>query len=207
MASVRRLAPLLAVVGLVALPLVAHAATTHEVDIRERAYHPSSVSITAGDPVRWTNRDLENHTVTFTNDTTSEPILPGRTRTTTFDTAGTYRYRCDFHPAMQGTVIVRAATPSTTSTTRAPTTTSTTQDPRGSAITAPPETTTTTTSTTTTVVEETTTTTTTLPVRNESAAGNTGDDSDNVDGPGAVAALLLLATAGGAFLVTRRAFP
>lgn len=206
---VRRLAALVAVLGLLALSVVAQAATTHQVDIRNRAYHPASLRIEVGDTVRWTNRDLENHTVTFTTESTSTPIIPGGTRTTTFDQPGTYRYHCDFHEAMQGTVIVRAAASSTTSSTRAPTTTSTTQDPRGSAITAPPDTTTTTTSsTTTTVVDDTTTTTTSMAAGNGSALDDGGGDDDaNVDGPSAVAALLLLATAGGAFTVARRALP
>lgn len=210
MSPVRRLAPLVAVLGLVALPLVARAATTHQVAVGDEFYNPAQLQIEAGDTVRWTNRGLKTHSVTFSGEKREDTtLLPGQPRTTEFDTPGTYRYRCEFHPeVMQGSLVVRTASSSSTSTTRA-TTTSTTQDARGSAITAPPDTSTTTTksTTTTTVVEDTTTTTTSTMPGDESAFGDTGDESDDVDGPGAVAALLLLATAGGAFAVTRRALP
>lgn len=208
---VRRLAPLVAVLGLVALPLAARAATTHDVTVADDSFAPAQLSVDSGDTVRWTNKGLRTHSVTFSGETREETtLLPGQTRTTTFEKAGTYRYRCGFHPeTMQGSIVVRASTSSsTTSTTRA-TTTSTTQDPRGSAITAPPDpTTTTSTSTTTTVVEDTTTTTLSTLPGDDSALGDPGEgDADDVDGPSAVAAALLLATAGGAFTVARRALP
>ncbi|MBW3669791.1 MAG: cupredoxin domain-containing protein [Actinobacteria bacterium] len=207
----RRFAALVPVLGLLALSLVAQAATMHQVAVGDDFFDPAQLQLDAGDTVRWTNRGLKTHSVTFSGETREETtLLPGQSRTTTFDKPGTYRYRCGFHPdSMQGTLVVRAASSSTTSTTRAPTTTSTTQDPRGSAITAPPDTSTTTTSsTTTTVVDDTTTTTTSTAAGNGSALGDAGGDDDgNVDGPSAVAALLLLATAGGAFTVARRALP
>lgn len=207
----RRLATLVVVLGLLALSVVAHAQTTHQVTIRDNKYNPNEVNATSGDTVRWTNADLERHTVTFSG--TSNEVLPGQSITITFQAPGTYRYHCDVHPSMRGTVVVRSASPSSTTTTRAPTTTSTMQEPRGSAITAPPETTTTTTTTTSTTTTS-ITTTTTVP---DDGSGEPSEDvmgdsrptgtPDNVDGPGAVAALLLLATAGAAFVVTRRAFP
>ena len=209
MSSVRRLVPLLAVLCVVALPLVARAAATHEVTVADNSYTPAQLQIEAGDTVRWTNRGLRTHTVTFSGEP-REDLLPTRTRQTTFTTPGTYRYRCEYHSeTMQGSLVVRAASASTTSTTRAATT-STTQDARGSAITAPPDTSTTTTttsSTTTTVVEDTTTTTTSTMPGDDSALGDPGDDEGDLDGPGAVAALLLLATAGGTFTVARRTLP
>lgn len=207
----RRIALLLVLAAALGAP-AAWAATTHEVAIRDNFYEPSSLTIPAGDTVRWTNRGLQAHTVTFTGEQ-REDLLPAQSRMTTFRTAGTYRYECRIHPSMQGTVVVQGAatSSSTTSTTRRSTTTSTTQDARGSAITAPPDTSTTTTSTTTTVPTD--DTTTTVPGLSPdgghlAAPGSShGGGDPDVDGPSALAALLLLATAAAAFVQARGALP
>jgi plastocyanin len=203
---VGRLVLLVVLVAAVTAP-TALAATTYEVTIRDNAYDPAAQAVASGDTVRWTNRGINAHTVTFA--TGRNDVQPGQSIRITFSTPGTYSYRCEFHDVMKGTVVVQAASvsSSTTSTTRLSTTTSTTQDARGSAITAPPDTSTTSTSSTTSTTlpaEETTTT----------AAGAGGEGAvrpplqsigDDIDGPGAVAALLLLATSGAAFLQARTA--
>ena len=56
----------------------------------------------------WTNRDDTNHTVTFKHGPGNLGNLnKGKTRSTTFTTAGTYTYVCQYHPGMHGKVIVK----------------------------------------------------------------------------------------------------
>jgi plastocyanin len=95
--------------GLIALPLVAYAAT-FSVDIQGFAYSPTPITIRVGDTVTWTNRDSAQHSARFTGMGT--PILSqGQRGSLTFTTAGTFNYDCAVHgSAMQGTVIVQAVT-------------------------------------------------------------------------------------------------
>lgn len=183
------------------------AVTTTYVDIRNNAFQPSTVEVAANDTVQWTNRDQIAHTVKFDHQAEgSGPIPPGRTESETFPTPGTYAYHCEIHQAMTGTVVVRAATPtsSTTTTTLARPTSTTTTTTTAPGITAPPDSTS---STTTSLLVDDTTTTTSTDVEDEAAtrAADAGDsdNGDNVDGPGAVAALLLLLTAGATLVLTR----
>jgi len=113
MPFVRRLLPALVVLALTVLP--ARAATT-QVAIRNLAYQPATVTVAPGDSVTWTNRDAVNHTVTGENDLTlrSNTMPPNGTYDHTFLTAGTFTYRCDFHPSMRGTVVVQAGGTTTT---------------------------------------------------------------------------------------------
>jgi plastocyanin len=116
MRFVRRLLPALVVLALAVLP--AHAATK-QVAIRNLAYQSPTVTVAPGDSVTWTNHDAVNHTVTGENDLTlrSTTMEPNETYDHTFLTAGTFTYRCDFHPSMQGTVVVQAGGPTSTSST------------------------------------------------------------------------------------------
>ena len=99
--------------GLLALPLVAFAAT-FAVNIQGSAYAPNPVIIRVGDTVTWTNRDPVQHNARFPNRGT--PILSeGQSGSLTFTSAGTFPYDCAIHgSSMQGTVIVQAATPAPT---------------------------------------------------------------------------------------------
>jgi len=83
-------------------------------------YVPSTVTITAGDSVTWTNTGSAPHSVTAddgsfnsspgcTPSNTDPCIQGGGTYTRTFSTAGTFAYHCLVHgTAMSGTVIVQA---------------------------------------------------------------------------------------------------
>jgi amicyanin len=67
-----------------------------------------TVTISAGQAVRWTNRDPLEHTVTFDGaEPGSPPIPPNGSYVHRFDKPGTYTYHCTPHPFMKGTVIVR----------------------------------------------------------------------------------------------------
>jgi plastocyanin len=71
-------------------------------------YVPNPVTITAGSAVTWTNSDTTPHTATSnTGVFNSGPIGPGQSFSFTFRTAGTYLYRCSFHPGMIGSVVVQ----------------------------------------------------------------------------------------------------
>ena len=79
----------------------------NEVFIQGMAFNPSSISVTAGTTIKWTNKDGVAHTVTSnTNLFNSGSIASGGTFTFTFSTAGTYSYFCSIHPSMVASVTV-----------------------------------------------------------------------------------------------------
>src|SRR5215218_11324127 len=99
------------VVGL-ALAGPAAAATTKTVSIKRTAFSPGTVSIVAGDSIRWRNEDTRDHQVVSTTGTFASPVLrPNRTYSFRFDVAGTYRYRDALNPTVRGTVRVAGAPP------------------------------------------------------------------------------------------------
>ena len=109
-----------------ATPALAEGATV-EVSMRQAPkmiFLPASVTIKAGDTVKWTNPYNITHTVTFDPaqaQTASDVVLPAGvapfgsadieeegTFSHTFTAKGTYKYVCKYHEAMGmvGTVIV-----------------------------------------------------------------------------------------------------
>lgn len=109
---------LLILVSLVAGLLLsgpATAATTKTVSIKRTAFSPSTVSIVAGDSIRWRNDDTRDHQVVSTTGAFASPVLrPGRTYTFRFDVAGTYRYRDALNPSVTGTIKVAGPPPAVT---------------------------------------------------------------------------------------------
>jgi plastocyanin len=95
-------------IGMLALPLVAFAATW-QVNIQGSAYSPPTLMVRVGDTVTWTNRDSVQHNARFAG--MSTPILSqGQSGSLTFNSAGTFPYDCAVHgSAMRGTVIAQAA--------------------------------------------------------------------------------------------------
>jgi plastocyanin len=94
--------------GLLALPLAALAATS-TVNIQNFAFAPSSVTITVGDSVTWTNHDAASHGAKF-SDRATAVLSQGQSGMLQFTVAGTFPYICIIHgAAMPGTIIVRAA--------------------------------------------------------------------------------------------------
>src|SRR5919109_3346199 len=80
-------------------------------------FHPDPIQVKVGDTVKWTNDDLESHTVTsgsngvpdnkFNSSPNFIPLMaPGSTFSHTFTETGEYSYFCLLHPNMVGTVIV-----------------------------------------------------------------------------------------------------
>jgi plastocyanin len=86
----------------------------NQVWMQNISYNPSSMTVTHGTTVTWTNKDGITHTVT--SGTPGSPdgafnsgdIGPGGTFQHTFATAGTFHYYCMHHPSvMQATIIVQ----------------------------------------------------------------------------------------------------
>ena len=80
---------------------------TNEVWILGTAYSPSTITVTAGTTITWTNKDVVAHTAT--SDTglfDSGSISNNGTYSHMFSTAGTFPYKCTFHTSMTATVIV-----------------------------------------------------------------------------------------------------
>jgi plastocyanin len=73
-------------------------------------FEPAAIRVAAGATVTWTNADNFTHSVQFQDGgLPADPLMmePGEQATFTFDTPGTYAYRCSLHPQnMRGTVTV-----------------------------------------------------------------------------------------------------
>ena len=83
------------------------AVATDSVAIKNFAFSPASVTVTAGSTVVWTNNDSIQHDITFNGGGIASGVLNHNdTFSHTFPTAGTYHYICSIHPFMHGTVIV-----------------------------------------------------------------------------------------------------
>lgn len=83
------------------------APTTHVVEIRAMAFHPSELHVAAGDTIVWVNRDVLAHTATDSASGWSSPALEMGARWRTIAPEGdTVRYTCAFHPVMEGRIIV-----------------------------------------------------------------------------------------------------
>jgi plastocyanin len=107
-AAIAWAATLIVACGLLALPLVAFAATS-PVTIQNFAFAPNSPTINVGDTVTWTNRDAASHSAKF-SDRSTAVLTQGQSGSLQFTVAGTFAYICGIHGAsMQGTIIVRAA--------------------------------------------------------------------------------------------------
>jgi plastocyanin len=76
--------------------------------IRNLAYAPARIEISAGTTITWRNSDQVDHTVTATDGSWNSGIIrPGETWQRTFDSPGTFEFFCIPHPFMKGTVVVR----------------------------------------------------------------------------------------------------
>ncbi len=85
---------------------------TH-VFIQQEAYSPPRIQVLLSTTVTWTNKDKVPHNVTITPvvvsaaDTwESGQLYPGQSFSYTFASRGTFKYYCQDHPEMVGTVTV-----------------------------------------------------------------------------------------------------
>lgn len=86
---------------------------TNEIFISGMAFSPASKTISAGTTIKWINKDNVTHTVT-----SGVPGSPSGTFDSgnfgqngefsyKFDTVGTFKYFCNIHQSMTGTIIVQ----------------------------------------------------------------------------------------------------
>ncbi len=78
------------------------------VEIKNFSFNPSTLTVTKGTTVTFTNSDSSSHTVTA-NDGSFDTgnISSGASQTITFSKTGTFTYYCSVHPTMKGTIIVQ----------------------------------------------------------------------------------------------------
>jgi plastocyanin len=91
-----------------ALPAADAAAEALAVEIKNFAFNPVEITVPAGGSIAWTNQDNAPHTATANDRDVlqSGAITFGESFTQVFDTPGTYEYFCEFHPNMNGTIVV-----------------------------------------------------------------------------------------------------
>jgi Copper binding proteins, plastocyanin/azurin family len=79
------------------------------------SFDPSTVTITQGERVTWTNSGGGSHNVAFDDGSFTEPSNPSTANWTTnprpFNQPGSFTYHCQAHPFMTGRVNVNAPTP------------------------------------------------------------------------------------------------
>ncbi|KAF9940583.1 hypothetical protein BGZ65_006611 [Modicella reniformis] len=91
----------LAIAAAIVAPVLA---LEHAVWIISDGFVPQSITIKAGDTVKWTNNDkYYTHTVT---PIFPKPISPGMSLSFQFNTPSIVDYYCSIHPFMEGKVIV-----------------------------------------------------------------------------------------------------
>jgi len=78
------------------------------VDIRDFAFEPHEVKVSAGATVRWVNRDQAPHSIAMEGGRpgSSGMLDPGKEHALTFRDPGRVTYRCGVHPTMLGIVFV-----------------------------------------------------------------------------------------------------
>lgn len=74
---------------------------------KDLSFKPSSVRLKAGGTVTWEFKDAPTpHNVTAADKSYASDNKTDGTYVHTYDQAGTYKYTCTIHPAMNGTVTV-----------------------------------------------------------------------------------------------------
>lgn len=98
---------LVALFGAAAAP-----SSTPTVVIKDDAFAPARLTISAGQTVTFVNEDDDAHTVTSTDGAfDSKGLDTNGVWRHTFAKSGTYTYFCELHPFMKGTIVVKAVTP------------------------------------------------------------------------------------------------
>ena len=79
-----------------------------DVRIKDHAFLPSTLTVSVGTTVTWTNEDETPHQVAQTGGGFKSAALDTDDRYTyKFNKPGTYDYFCPLHPQMRGTIIVK----------------------------------------------------------------------------------------------------
>jgi plastocyanin len=104
--------------------VTAHVAGDPGVTVADFHFTPATTTIHIGDTITWTNDGPSSHTATAHGGSFDTGVLKkGQSASHTFTQPGTFTYFCQIHPFMHGTIVVLAATTTTTSAATTPTTT------------------------------------------------------------------------------------
>lgn len=89
-------------------PTAAPGGATASVDVFDNGFKLADLAIAKGTTVTWTDTGQRSHTVTSADGTFgSDGVLTsGKTYVHTFNSVGTFAYKCTIHSNMQGTVTV-----------------------------------------------------------------------------------------------------
>ena len=86
----------------------AHAADpAHTIVQKDRAFHPTEVTINRGEALTFTNNDTYIHQIYATGLFDSEEKAPGENLTESFTQGGTFEVQCHIHPKMKLVVHVK----------------------------------------------------------------------------------------------------
>lgn len=78
------------------------------VHIKNFSYVPRTLTVQAGQTVEWINDDPQPHSATADDGSwDSGDLDEGQSWSTKFVNLGTYRYHCDEHEFMKGTIVVK----------------------------------------------------------------------------------------------------
>jgi plastocyanin len=78
------------------------------VGVTDDQFTPANISVAVGTKVTWTWAGTRSqHNVTFADGTASATLGPDATFSRTFNSAGTFTYRCTIHSGMTGSVVVQ----------------------------------------------------------------------------------------------------
>jgi plastocyanin len=82
------------------------------VSIDNFTFGPPTLTVKAGTPVTWTNKDDIPHGIASSNNAfkRSQALDTDDSFSFTFTTPGTYQYFCYLHPHMVGSIVVEATT-------------------------------------------------------------------------------------------------
>ena len=98
----------LAVALAVLTPPAVRAAEPIKISAHNFMFAPTSMTVSAGTTVTWTNLDDEPHTVVSDIGLfRSGAMDTNESFTFKFDKPGTYHYTCSIHPRMVGTIVVQ----------------------------------------------------------------------------------------------------
>ena len=79
-----------------------------DISIKQMQFIPAAITVHAGDTVVWINNDDRDHSVVATDGSfKSGNISAGEKFEHLFSSAGTFAYKCGYHPRMKGTVTVQ----------------------------------------------------------------------------------------------------
>jgi plastocyanin len=88
------------------------AKSSTSVSAGDNFFDPASITIAVGDTVTWRNDGQVAHTVTANGGSfDSGNLNPGQSFAHTFSGAGTFRYFCQYHAGMTGTIKVTSSSP------------------------------------------------------------------------------------------------